>query len=224
MLPIGSAEDCAEILRAYARAGAQRVFLWPLADEREQLEVFRERVVPLLGELDEQAAAAGDSLRLSRRIRVRRFTRPPRPSLGARVGRARNSRRLIVRRSRRQRGFQAAVSRPHRGRARPGCQPLAVAREVGPGDSPLSSCSAFLWLTLLVLTSSRSSPSSSRAGTPGASSTSTSECSAGPGVCVYSYARSVPTATRRSRSTTCPTTPRGWTSPIQSACREASCS
>ncbi len=49
MLPIGSAEDCAEILRAYARAGAQRVFLWPLADEREQLEVFRERVVPLLG-------------------------------------------------------------------------------------------------------------------------------------------------------------------------------
>ena len=33
---------------AYARAGAQRVFLWPLADERTQLELFRERVVPLL--------------------------------------------------------------------------------------------------------------------------------------------------------------------------------
>ena len=35
-------------LLAYARAGAQRVFLWPLADERTQLEVFRERVMPLL--------------------------------------------------------------------------------------------------------------------------------------------------------------------------------
>jgi alkanesulfonate monooxygenase SsuD/methylene tetrahydromethanopterin reductase-like flavin-dependent oxidoreductase (luciferase family) len=52
-LPIGSAEECAEKLLAYARAGAQRVFLWPLANERTQLEVFRERVVPLLdGEQD----------------------------------------------------------------------------------------------------------------------------------------------------------------------------
>ena len=48
VLPIGSAEDCAEKLRAYARAGAQRVFLRPLADERAQLEVFREDVVPLI--------------------------------------------------------------------------------------------------------------------------------------------------------------------------------
>ena len=48
-LPIGSAEECAEKLTAYARAGAQRVFLWPLADERAQLEVVRARVVPLLG-------------------------------------------------------------------------------------------------------------------------------------------------------------------------------
>ena len=48
ILPIGSAEECAEKLLAYARAGAQRVFLWPLADERAQLEVFRQRVVPLL--------------------------------------------------------------------------------------------------------------------------------------------------------------------------------
>ena len=47
-LPIGSAEECALRLRAYDRAGAQRIFLWPLAHEREQLEVFRERVVPLL--------------------------------------------------------------------------------------------------------------------------------------------------------------------------------
>ncbi len=48
ILPIGSAEKCAETLLAYAHAGAQRVFLWPLQDERAQLEVFRERVVPLL--------------------------------------------------------------------------------------------------------------------------------------------------------------------------------
>jgi len=48
LLPIGSAEDCAAKLLAYRRAGAQRVFLWPLADERAQLELFRERVAPLL--------------------------------------------------------------------------------------------------------------------------------------------------------------------------------
>ena len=48
VLPIGPAEECAEKLAAYQRAGAQRVFLWPLADELAQLEVFRERVVPLV--------------------------------------------------------------------------------------------------------------------------------------------------------------------------------
>jgi alkanesulfonate monooxygenase SsuD/methylene tetrahydromethanopterin reductase-like flavin-dependent oxidoreductase (luciferase family) len=48
ILPIGSAEECGEKLLAYAHAGAQRVFLWPVTDERAQLEVFRERVVPLL--------------------------------------------------------------------------------------------------------------------------------------------------------------------------------
>ena len=31
ILPIGPAEECAQKLLAYARAGAQRVFLWPLA-------------------------------------------------------------------------------------------------------------------------------------------------------------------------------------------------
>jgi alkanesulfonate monooxygenase SsuD/methylene tetrahydromethanopterin reductase-like flavin-dependent oxidoreductase (luciferase family) len=48
ILPIGPAEECASKMLAYAHAGAQRVFLWPLADERAQLEVFRERVIPLL--------------------------------------------------------------------------------------------------------------------------------------------------------------------------------
>ncbi len=47
-LPIGPPEECAKKLTAYAAAGAQRVFLWPLADELEQLELFYERVVPLI--------------------------------------------------------------------------------------------------------------------------------------------------------------------------------
>ena len=41
---VGPAQECAEKLKAYAEAGLQRVFLWPLADELHQLELFRERV------------------------------------------------------------------------------------------------------------------------------------------------------------------------------------
>jgi probable F420-dependent oxidoreductase len=48
LLPIGGADECAERLAAYARAGAQRMFLWPVADERAQLDAFRERVIPLV--------------------------------------------------------------------------------------------------------------------------------------------------------------------------------
>lgn len=47
-LPIGPAKECAEKLSAYARAGAQRIFLWPLADEPRQLERFQELVAPLV--------------------------------------------------------------------------------------------------------------------------------------------------------------------------------
>jgi alkanesulfonate monooxygenase SsuD/methylene tetrahydromethanopterin reductase-like flavin-dependent oxidoreductase (luciferase family) len=47
-LPIGPAELCAERLVAYGRAGAQRVFVWPLRDELAQLELFGERVAPLV--------------------------------------------------------------------------------------------------------------------------------------------------------------------------------
>jgi len=45
-LPIGSAEQCAERISAYQDAGAERIFVWPLADELRQLERFREDVVP----------------------------------------------------------------------------------------------------------------------------------------------------------------------------------
>jgi alkanesulfonate monooxygenase SsuD/methylene tetrahydromethanopterin reductase-like flavin-dependent oxidoreductase (luciferase family) len=48
LLPIGRAEACAERLAAYAEAGVQRVFLWPLGDELRQLELFQERVKPLI--------------------------------------------------------------------------------------------------------------------------------------------------------------------------------
>jgi alkanesulfonate monooxygenase SsuD/methylene tetrahydromethanopterin reductase-like flavin-dependent oxidoreductase (luciferase family) len=51
ILPIGSPEECAAKLAAYAKAGAQRVFIWPIAEERQQLELFRERVVPLIDSL-----------------------------------------------------------------------------------------------------------------------------------------------------------------------------
>lgn len=36
---VGSAEHCAELLSRYAEAGCQRVYLWPLGDEPQQLEL-----------------------------------------------------------------------------------------------------------------------------------------------------------------------------------------
>jgi alkanesulfonate monooxygenase SsuD/methylene tetrahydromethanopterin reductase-like flavin-dependent oxidoreductase (luciferase family) len=47
-LPIGSPEQCAQRISAYAEAGAERVFVWPLADSVRQLEAFRDKVVPLV--------------------------------------------------------------------------------------------------------------------------------------------------------------------------------
>jgi alkanesulfonate monooxygenase SsuD/methylene tetrahydromethanopterin reductase-like flavin-dependent oxidoreductase (luciferase family) len=47
-LPIGSPAQCAERMSAYADAGAERIFVWPLGDELRQLEAFREKVVPLV--------------------------------------------------------------------------------------------------------------------------------------------------------------------------------
>lgn len=45
-LTVGPAEACAEKLSSYAAAGAQRVFVWPVADEIEQLEKFQREVAP----------------------------------------------------------------------------------------------------------------------------------------------------------------------------------
>jgi alkanesulfonate monooxygenase SsuD/methylene tetrahydromethanopterin reductase-like flavin-dependent oxidoreductase (luciferase family) len=45
---MGTAEECARRIRAYELAGVQRIFIWPAADEIQQLRAFAERVMPLL--------------------------------------------------------------------------------------------------------------------------------------------------------------------------------
>ncbi len=47
-LPVGSAVDCAEKLSRYSAAGLQEVFLWPVADEINQIEIFMSQVAPLV--------------------------------------------------------------------------------------------------------------------------------------------------------------------------------
>ena len=47
-LPIGPPELFAEKLTAFAKAGVQRVFIWPVADELHQLERFWNEVRPLV--------------------------------------------------------------------------------------------------------------------------------------------------------------------------------
>jgi alkanesulfonate monooxygenase SsuD/methylene tetrahydromethanopterin reductase-like flavin-dependent oxidoreductase (luciferase family) len=47
-LCVGPAEDCAALLSRYVRAGCQRVYLWPLGDERQQIELLAGEVAPLI--------------------------------------------------------------------------------------------------------------------------------------------------------------------------------
>ena len=47
-LPIGTADQCAEKLRALQAAGVRKVFLWPVEDEASQLAKFHEQVLPQL--------------------------------------------------------------------------------------------------------------------------------------------------------------------------------
>ena len=47
-LPVGPAESFAEKLWDFARAGVQRVFVWPVVDEAHQLERFWEKVRPAI--------------------------------------------------------------------------------------------------------------------------------------------------------------------------------
>ena len=46
---VGSPEHCAELLSRYAQAGCERVYLWPLGDERRQLELVAGEVAPMIG-------------------------------------------------------------------------------------------------------------------------------------------------------------------------------
>src|SRR5215218_2808389 len=46
---IGTPEHCGEVLHRYAQAGCDRVYLWPLGDERRQLELVVSEVAPLIG-------------------------------------------------------------------------------------------------------------------------------------------------------------------------------
>jgi alkanesulfonate monooxygenase SsuD/methylene tetrahydromethanopterin reductase-like flavin-dependent oxidoreductase (luciferase family) len=48
-LCIGSPEHCAEVLSDYARVGCEWVQLWPLGEERRQIELLAERVIPEIG-------------------------------------------------------------------------------------------------------------------------------------------------------------------------------
>jgi len=47
-LLVGAPEVCVEKLAAYETAGVQRVFIWPIKDEIEQLGIFSQKVMPLV--------------------------------------------------------------------------------------------------------------------------------------------------------------------------------
>ena len=49
-LCIGPAERCAELLSRYARAGCERVYLWPLGDEPRQIELAATAVLPAVSD------------------------------------------------------------------------------------------------------------------------------------------------------------------------------
>ena len=48
-LLVGPPDMCGQKLAAYKAAGVQRVFLWPVADELDQLTIFHQKVAPLVG-------------------------------------------------------------------------------------------------------------------------------------------------------------------------------
>jgi alkanesulfonate monooxygenase SsuD/methylene tetrahydromethanopterin reductase-like flavin-dependent oxidoreductase (luciferase family) len=56
---VGSVEHCAELLSRYAEAGCRRVYLWPLGDERQQLELVASEVVPKVGAPRHRAKQGG---------------------------------------------------------------------------------------------------------------------------------------------------------------------
>jgi len=47
-LLVGAPETCAEKLTAYKAVGVQRVFIWPVKNDIEQLTIFQKKVMPLV--------------------------------------------------------------------------------------------------------------------------------------------------------------------------------
>jgi probable F420-dependent oxidoreductase len=47
-LPVGPADRFADLLSAFSHAGVQRVFIWPVTDEEDQLEQFANAVWPMI--------------------------------------------------------------------------------------------------------------------------------------------------------------------------------
>ena len=50
-LLVGPAEVCAKKVAAYKAAGVQRLFVWPVVDEINQLNIFQKKVVPLVDKI-----------------------------------------------------------------------------------------------------------------------------------------------------------------------------
>lgn len=48
-LPVGPAETIAQRIAAFEQAGVQRIYLWPVTDEIEQIQRFARDVAPLVG-------------------------------------------------------------------------------------------------------------------------------------------------------------------------------
>lgn len=64
---VGSAQECAELLSRYARAGCQRVHFWPVGDERRQIELIAGEVMPRVRSLAHWSLTATSFRRVHRR-------------------------------------------------------------------------------------------------------------------------------------------------------------
>jgi alkanesulfonate monooxygenase SsuD/methylene tetrahydromethanopterin reductase-like flavin-dependent oxidoreductase (luciferase family) len=60
---VGPAEHCAELLSRYAAAGCRRVYVWPLGDERRQVELLAGEVAPRIATAARPPEAPARTLR-----------------------------------------------------------------------------------------------------------------------------------------------------------------
>jgi alkanesulfonate monooxygenase SsuD/methylene tetrahydromethanopterin reductase-like flavin-dependent oxidoreductase (luciferase family) len=45
-LLFGSTDHCIEKIRAFYEAGAKRIHFWPVSDYLDQIEIFRDEIIP----------------------------------------------------------------------------------------------------------------------------------------------------------------------------------